>query len=133
MNVPVRILIQGGSMYPLIRMNRDYVTVMPLQGNAAEGDIVLFAGPGEERYVLHRVWRVRENKVLTCGDNCPSADGWMPMDAVWGKVTLIERGERRIHPHPRLGMMWGWSWHQAMKVYRLRERIKSTIRRRKKG
>ena len=39
--VPMRILIHGGSMYPLIRMDRDYVTILPLNGDIQAGDIVL--------------------------------------------------------------------------------------------
>ena len=129
-SVPVQILIHGNSMYPLIRMDRDYVTIMPLSGSIVPGDIVLFADQGEERYVLHRVWRIQKETVLTWGDNCQAADGWMPMDAVWGKVTLIERGMKKIHPDPVKGLRLARIWHFVGKGYRFGRRILMGVRRR---
>ena len=125
----MRITLNGYSMDPLIRFRKDYVTIVQLDTKPVVGDIVLFSDPNTEaRYVVHRVWKTKGNTVMTWGDNCPGPDGWIPMDNVWGKVILIERGDRRIHPNPRLGLVWGWTWHQAMKAYRLRERIKGKIK-----
>lgn len=127
---PMRIQVNGSSMYPLIRIRKDYVTIAQIETKPVPGDIILFSDPETDaRYVVHRVWKTRGNSVLTWGDNCPKSDGWIPINNVWGKVALIERGERRIHPHPRLGIIWGWIWHQAMKAYRFREKIKTIIRR----
>ena len=128
--VPVRILIHGGSMFPLIRMDRDYVTIVPVTGNLTAGDIVLFADTGEERYVLHRVWKMQKGMVLTWGDNCRAADGWLPVDAIWGKATLIERGRKKIHPDPAKGLRLARIWHFAGRGYRFSKRILSGIRRR---
>ncbi|MBR3502727.1 MAG: hypothetical protein IKO07_00605 [Clostridia bacterium] len=129
-NMPVRTLIHGGSMFPLIRMDRDYVTIVPVTGSVSAGDIVLFASSGEERYVLHRVWKVRNGAVLTWGDNCRAADGWLPLDAIWGKVTLIERGMKKIHPNPVKGLRLAGIWHFAGVGYRFGRRILAGIRRR---
>ena len=80
--LPVRIQVNGTSMYPLLRRNRDYVTIHPLNGLPRQGDIVLFSDPDREaRYVLHRVWRVEKDTVLTWGDNCRCADGLIPHTA----------------------------------------------------
>ena len=109
---PMRILIQGGSMRPLIRRNRDYVTILPLEGTPVVGDIVLFSDPWQQnRFVVHRLWRTEKESVLTWGDNCRLPDARMPWDAVWGKVALIERGKKRIHPDPRRGMLLARCWH----------------------
>ena len=121
--MPVRILIHGDSMFPLIRMERDYVTIVPAIGNISAGDIVLFSDPGKERYVLHRVWKIRNEAVLTWGDNCRAADGWLPMDAIWGKVTLIERGMKEIHPDPVKGIRLARMWHFTGRGYRFCRRI----------
>ena len=126
----VRILLNGGSMFPLVRWNRDYVTVAPQKGMPAVGDIVLFYERGKDRYVVHRVWEVRDGTVLTWGDNCASADGWISPEEVWGKIILIERGKRTIQPDPAKGMRWARFWHQAGKGYRLGRRIKEAVIRR---
>ena len=116
--IPTRIPIHGNSMYPLVRMDRDLVTIVPLQEMPQVGDIVLFADPVHDRYVLHRVWRATEDRVLTWGDNCEYPDRWMPLDAVWGKVILIERGKRSITPDPEKGLRLARIWHRTGKVYR---------------
>lgn len=130
---PVRIPLLGSSMFPLVRYNRDYVTVLQPEEDIVAGDIVLFAEPGTGRYVMHRVWEVKGDRILTWGDNCSGPDGWIPKDAVWGKAVLIERGKIEIHPNPKKGIRWAKFWHRAGKVYRLAKGYKNgAIRRIKK-
>ena len=128
--LPMRILIHGGSMYPLIRMDRDYVTIMPLKESIRVGDIVMFSDPQKERYVLHRVWRIEESRVLTWGDNCRHPDPWLPMDAIWGRAVLIERGKRRIVPHPVRGVWMARIWHPLSDTFRYLRGVTTEIRRR---
>ena len=116
--VPMRIPIHGGSMFPLIRMDRDYVTILPLEEELQAGDIVLICDPAADRYVLHRVWRLKNGKALTWGDNCPRADGWQPLDSIWGKAALIERGKHTIRPDRKKGMRLARFWHIAGYAYR---------------
>ncbi len=130
---PVRIRLQGNSMAPLIRRDRDYVTIVPPEGTPAAGDLVLFSDPGADRYVVHRVWEVKDGKVLTWGDNCPKPDGWLPAPSVWGKVCLIERGGRKITPDPVKGMRWAAFWHRAGAPVRLCGRYGRALARRVKG
>ncbi len=127
---PVRIPLMGNSMYPLVRYNRDFVTVAPMEGLPETGDIVLFRDHLRDLYVMHRVWNVKEGKVLTWGDNCSGADGWIPVEEILGKAILIERGEKKIIPNPQRGMRWAKFWHHVGKVYRLSVRIKGKIPRR---
>lgn len=89
----VRIPVNGTSMQPLIRKNRDFVTLMPLRRPPERGDIVLFERPGQRVYVLHRLWRTEENRVMTWGDNCPRPDGWMDRVRVLGVAAKVERGK----------------------------------------
>ncbi len=127
---PVHIQLNGYSMNPIIRGYQDYVTVIPLDDQPRIGDIVLFCEPGTERYVVHRVWEKKDGKILTWGDNCIKPDGWLPAGAIWGKISLIERGKREIQPNPEKGLIWAKFWHQAGKVYRLFQRYKAGIMRR---
>ena len=127
---PVRIMLNGGSMFPLIRWNRDYVTIIPLKENPAAGDIILFTEPGNERYIVHRVWEWKDGEALTWGDNCPKPDGWIPQEYIWGKVIRIERGRRTIVPNPRKGMRWAAFWHHTRKYYFFTRRIRDGIARR---
>lgn len=127
---PTRILLNGGSMSPLIRWNKDYVTIISLDRSLVCGDIVLVAEPDTGRYVVHRVWKIENGQIMTWGDSCRNPDRWVPMDAVWGRVVLIERGKREIRTDPKKGMRWARFWHQAGKVYRLFRRYRDGIARR---
>ena len=62
--LPVRIQLNGSSMAPLIRINHDYVTVIPLKETPIAGDIVLFFEPRSDRYIVHRVWDVQNGQIL---------------------------------------------------------------------
>ena len=125
--LPVRTLVGGRSMEPLIRYNRDYVTIIPLHESLAEGDIVLFSDPFQKRYVVHRVWTLENERVLTWGDNCDRPDAWMTVDDIWGKVILIERGKNRITPDARRGLLFAGFWHIAGRAYRRFRRIASRV------
>ena len=124
--LPVRTLISGYSMEPLIRYNRDYVTVIPLSESLAEGDIVLFSDPYQKRYVLHRVWTLENERVLTWGDNCDRPDAWMTVNDIWGKVILIERGKHKITPDAQKGLLYARLWHITGRAYR---KLRGTVSR----
>ena len=128
--VPVRILISGDSMYPMIRKNRDYVTIYPLEEPPETGDIVLFSDPDRNRYVLHRVWQTGEDRVMTWGDNCIEPDGWMPLEMIWGRAVLIERGKRNIRPKRKTGMRIAGFWHRFGRIWRPARRYYLAVRRR---
>jgi len=127
---PVRIQLNGDSMYPLIRRNLDHVTVVQLQEQPVVGDLILFVDENSGRYIVHRVWDVKAGSVLTWGDNCLEPDGWYQMHSVWGKIALIERGERKIHLNPEKGIRWAKFWHRIRPGYVIYVRIKDGINRR---
>ena len=126
---PVRIQLRGYSMDPLIRYKKDFVTVVPPDRELVVGDIVMVADQSTGRYVMHRVWDIRDGQIQTWGDNCDGPDGWFPMEAVWGRAVLIERGKREIHPDPKKGMRWAKFWHQSRKAYHLYRKCKDGINR----
>lgn len=107
--LPVTITLEGDSMRPLIRRGRDRVTILPLMQPIQKGDVVLFKG-GEKRYVVHRVYRMRDGLVQTLGDNCLNPDRWMPMDMIWGLVVKMERGGRTWRLDSRAARAFGLFW-----------------------
>lgn len=95
---PIWFTVVGGSMRPLIRVNRDRVMLVSVDPEDVKvGDIVLF--PGRFRtanYCLHRVYRLDGDRVQTFGDGNPGPDGWMPRSRILGKAKLIQRGNVTI-------------------------------------
>lgn len=95
---PIWFTVVGGSMRPLIRVNRDKVMLVSAQPEEIRvGDIVLFPGhyKGGE-YCLHRVWKLDGDRVQTFGDGNPKPDGWFPRSRILGKAKLIKRGKKTI-------------------------------------
>ena len=95
---PIWFTVVGGSMRPLIRVNRDKVMLVSVQPEEIRvGDIVLFPGhyKGGE-YCLHRVWKLDGDRVQTFGDGNPKPDGWFPRSRILGKAKLIKRGKKTI-------------------------------------
>jgi signal peptidase I len=97
---PFRFRARGVSMTPFVR-DGDVITVAPLRtGDPRLGDIVAFFSPGGEELIVHRVVRRRGEFSLIRADNKPEADGLLPRSRVLGKVSRIERKEKRV----RLGL-----------------------------
>ena len=95
---PIWFTVVGGSMRPLIRVNRDKVMLVSVQPEDIKvGDIVLFPGhyKGGE-YCLHRVWKLDGDRVQTFGDGNRKPDGWFSRSRILGKAKLIKRGEQTI-------------------------------------
>ena len=95
--IPVEVTLAGASMQPLIRMNRDTVVIEPLDGEVRIGDIVLFRR-ADGAYVVHRVYKVSGEMVVTLGDNCERPDAPIRKEQVLGRVTCIRRGDKNIVP-----------------------------------
>lgn len=95
---PIWFTVVGGSMFPLIRVNRDKVMLVSVQPEDIKvGDIVLFPGhyKGGE-YCLHRVWKIDDDRVQTFGDGNRKPDDWFPRSRILGKAKLIKRGKQTI-------------------------------------
>ena len=95
---PIWFTVVGGSMRPLIRVNRDRVMLVSVEPEDVQvGDIVLF--PGRFRtanYCLHRVYQLDGDMVQTFGDGLPKPDGWMLRSRILGRAKLIQRGNVTI-------------------------------------
>ena len=85
---------KGSSMSPFIREGRDRV-VLRKAGSLSVGDVVL-APVGEDRYVLHRIWRIEGGDVFLRGDGDWGEGERCELSAIAGKVTHILRGGQRI-------------------------------------
>ena len=92
--MPIKIQLNGKSMEPLIRMNRDIVTIVPLKREPVKGDIVMFLDI-KGRYCAHRVRRVETDRILTLGDNCRQCDPWTAKKDVAGLIISVERKGRK--------------------------------------
>lgn len=107
--IPVTITLHGESMRPLVRRDRDRVTILPLMRRLRVGDVVLFKS-NTGRFVVHRVYRLDGKAVQTMGDHCHRPDPWIQLDQVWGLVVSVERDGRRFSLNNRGARLWGRCW-----------------------
>lgn len=105
----VTIRLDGDSMRPLIRRNRDAVTIQPLARPLRHGDVVLLRNHAGQ-HIVHRVWKLRGEAVRTVGDNCWNPDPWMRSEQVLGLVVSVRRDERVWRLDTRLSRWVGRIW-----------------------
>ena len=89
-SIPMKIPLHGSSMKPLIRSDKDIVTVMPLLRDPMVGDIVLFRG-NSGKIIAHRVYKILPNGIQTWGDNCPRADAPRKREDIYGLIVSVEK------------------------------------------
>ena len=81
----------GVSMMPMLKQGRDLFTVRKKgAGRAAKYDVVLFKRP-PDKYVLHRVVKVRPEGYDILGDNCAYRERGVPEERVLGVLTSFVR------------------------------------------
>lgn len=128
--IPIRIGLDGDSMRPLIRRQRDKVTIVPLTRPPRPGDIVLFADSAG-RYVVHRIWKTTDTYVVTLGDHCTKPDEPLRYDQIWGLITDVKRGHRTIPLDTPMARAYGKLWMALLPMRKRYYKMKNMRRRRK--
>ena len=88
--IPMSIPLHGTSMKPLIRPEKDTVTIVPLAREPMVGDIVLFRR-SDGKNIVHRVYKVFPDGLQTWGDNCLLPDAPIKREDVYGLVVSMEK------------------------------------------
>ena len=85
----------GTSMMPLLKQGRDLFTVRK-KGNkrCKKYDVVLYRRP-PDKYVLHRIIKVRRDDYVILGDNCVSKEYGITDDDIIGVMTAyVHNGKK---------------------------------------
>ena len=120
----VTILLEGSSMQPLIRRDQDPVTIVPLRRSPKIGDVVLFT-TGDDRFVVHRIWKMKPGQVRTFGDNCWYPDPWIPDTCVLGQAICYSRNGRKIRLDTLAARNWGRFWMALHPIRRCNKKLRS--------
>lgn len=118
----------GTSMMPLLKQGRDLFTVTKKDSERCRKyDVVLYRRP-PDKYVLHRVVKVRENDYVILGDNCINKEYGITDDDILGVMTsFVHKGKQytvndmtyRIYSH-----LWIDLSFFRVKLKKLRMKIK---------
>lgn len=104
----VKITLVGTSMQPTL-CEGDVLTLSPLDGDPAVGDVVLFRFHGI--HLLHRIVAVADGTYTTRGDNCVTNECCRRDDIV-ARLTAVERH------HPLKHFMLRWFGHRGRRQLR---------------
>ena len=94
--VECRFQAKGHSMSPFIK-NGDILTIAPSRNNSPSvGDVVAFIQPENEKLIIHRVVKKRNNDYYVKGDNGLETDGLIYSTNILGVVKKVERGGKKV-------------------------------------
>jgi hypothetical protein len=128
---------RGRSMSPFIK-DGDIALVEPASNAGTTirlGDVVLCSTTGG-RLAMHRVTKIRRRdgavNYTTQGNANARPDGEKRAQDILGRVTEIERGEKRRElgtvQERLIGLLWIWATPWSQRGYHLCRRIKSHLR-----
>ena len=87
---------KGVSMMPLLRQDRDLMVIEKKgPGRCKKYDVILFKRG--EKYVLHRILKVREKDYFVAGDNCRKGES-VRDSQILGVLTQVVRDGKTITP-----------------------------------
>jgi len=114
--IPVTTKLNGESMTPLIRKNRDVVTVIPINEQLKVGQIVIFK-VAENICIAHRIYKISDDFVVTFGDNCDRADKPVDKNMLVGIVSSVQRGGRNINLNCTSQFIYGRLWMHVLRYF----------------
>ena len=79
----------GYSMYPLIRQREDILHIVKTN-DIKRGDIILYKS-AVDHYVLHRILRIKKDKIICAGDYNYFKDKPITSNQVLGKLLTIKK------------------------------------------
>lgn len=86
--------VSGYSMSPFLKDRRDTVVILPPPEKIKKYDVVLYRY--KERYVLHRVVRVRGDELVMCGDNRTEREYGITVSEIIGVLSEVYRGDKKV-------------------------------------
>ena len=84
----------SNSMVPTFYEGDMLIVVGVDTGNLKVGDVVVFESNVKNHPIIHRIVEIRDDGIVTKGDNNPSIDRWSdgrevtPFDEIYGKAVL---------------------------------------------
>lgn len=104
-------------MHPLIKKNKDKITIIPINRKIKIGDIVLFTNG--KKYVVHRVYKTKDGYFQTFGDNCLFPDEVEPIENCLGLVVRVEKDGRTICLDSIISRAFGVFWIYLLPLRKL--------------
>lgn len=107
--LPVITKLNGKSMEPLIKSNRDIVTIIPPPDELKIGQIAVFM-LNNDTCVAHRIYKINGDFVQTFGDNCTLPDIPVKKEKIVGILSEVKKEKRKINLNSNAQILYGKLW-----------------------
>lgn len=104
----VSLLVSGSSMSPFLAHQRDYIYFKKPDRELRKGDMVFYQRRTGQ-YVMHRIWRVKNDKYYMVGDAQQEIEGPLERDQIFAVITKVQRKGKWIEP----GDFW-WEFFEKV-------------------
>lgn len=119
----------GVSMEPLLRQGRDSFTVVKkTDERCRKYDVVMYRRP-PDKYVLHRVIKVRENDYIILGDNCINKETGIRDEDILGIMTSFVRKGKEHDVSDLSYRIYVQFWCRTAFIRIFLKKVKNRIRR----
>lgn len=93
----VVIRAKGWSMLPLVWDDRDTITLSPLTADSIRVGRIVLAQMGSGRYVVHRIVRIKGDRVELRGDGNPYQIEYVHREKVLAEMTAVRRAGKELN------------------------------------
>lgn len=126
---PVRLKPQGFSMYPLFISGRDEAVIAPCDpASLHRGDVALYRRDNSI-LVLHRIWKIRNDRFYMVGDNQTEIEGPLRPDQIRGKLIACNRNGLEFSTNNMLYRLLSGFWLLCRPLLPLAHKIADSLRR----
>lgn len=104
----VSLLVSGSSMSPFLAHQRDYIYFKKPDRELRKGDMVFYQRRTGQ-YVMHRIWKVKNDQYYMVGDAQQEIEGPLDRDQIFALITKVQRKGKWIEP----GDFW-WEFFEKV-------------------
>lgn len=104
----VSLLVSGSSMSPFLAHQRDYIYFKKPDRELRKGDMVFYQRRTGQ-YVMHRIWKVKNDQYYLVGDAQQEIEGPLDRDQIFALITKVQRKGKWIEP----GDFW-WEFFEKV-------------------
>lgn len=104
----VSMLVAGSSMSPFLGHERDYIFFKKPEAPIKRGDMVFYQRRNGQ-YIMHRVWKVKDNQYYMVGDAQTQIEGPLEREQIFAIITKVKRKDKWIGP----GDFW-WEFFEKI-------------------
>lgn len=133
----VSLLVAGSSMSPFLVHQRDYIYFKKPDRELRKGDMVFYQRRSGQ-YVMHRIWKVKNNQYYIVGDAQKEIEGPLERDQIFALITKVQRKGKMISP----GNFWWWFFERVwinivlvrrvlVQMYGIVYKLKTLVRKRR--